>query len=89
MGKKLVTKETHDHIVALHTHASFNKTDFTKKVVVSGKCVRTTLKNFKKFNSPIESPRCGAPKKTAYYDDKCIFRQARLDPKISNQTLAS
>ena len=55
----------------------------------SGKCVRTTLKNFKKFNSAIESPRSGAPKKTTYYDNKCYFRQARLYPTISNQNLDS
>ena len=72
MGKKSVTKETRDQIVALHTHASFNNTDIGKKVGVSEKFVRTTLKNFKKFNSVVHPRR-------PLIMMKWIFRQTRLN----------
>ena len=89
MGKKIVRTETEQKILGLHDHTQDSNREIARKLGISEKCVRTTIKNFQQNASVTDCPRSGRPKKTSYYDDKWIFRQFKVDPKISLRQLTS
>ena len=56
---------------------------------VSGKCVRTTIKNFAAGLDSKEALRAGRPKKLTDRDENYIFRKARACYKWSNKDFAN
>jgi len=87
MGKAAVDNGTRERIISLVLHTELSQREIARRIGVSDKCVRTTIKNYRARGSVAEAPRIGRPNALSYYDKKWIFRQARIDPKLSNRAL--
>ena len=89
MGKKPIKNETRIEILTIHNHMKLTNRDIAKRLNVSEKCVRTTIKNKTRFGIVGDSPRSGRPKKLSCRDESWLYRQVRFNPKMSIQDLTS
>jgi transposase len=79
MGKKSVSMETKWQAIGMHKLNLSNR-EIARRLNISEKCVRTTLKNFKESGSVADKPRSGAPKKLSERDENALYQISRQDP---------
>ena len=87
MGKKSVSEETKWQIVGM-TKLNISNREIDRRLGVSEKCVRTTLRNYSEFKQVKDLPRSGRPRKLSEKSENYIFRMQRKDPKKSYKNIA-
>ena len=89
MGKKAVPDDIKWQIIGLSKDKNKTQVEIAKLCKVSRCCVQTTLRNYKETKTVSDLPRSGRPPKLSLRDQSYLFKETRINPRISLRRLTA